>query len=1174
MADTDSANIEESRDNEVMSNDVPESTEGIKKLEDVTSHAGHRSQSEESVVPTVGSLDSPAAADDVSSQSVASSVTDSMAESTTATIGSSIHGADPLTTIPSNHFTGDAVVNNIGEDEQPSSETPEPIVPSSEPDPPNPSLVSGTQEEQTPAGQPEISGNQDHPQEGESQQQPEANTGIVDSLLPNELSSLTDGQQITDMAALLEAQQQSHQQEEYDTNVQGGNEVAPLPFVLESQVIMVNGEQHTLVSQAIDESTGEQLVILESASGSQFALPLSTLTGSIQTDDGQQQPQSEQPILQQDQQQQDLVGQALVQDVASTMIDGLANIAVNQQPLQNDFSNINGGVPHVSEVVSPQQETLTVSQSVTNQAATTVVDSNGQTLVQGGIVSDSSGNQFVIMTEGVSDSAGQQINLTDVIEAGQVSTDNSNAGNFILQTEDVTDTGIKQQQNMTQIISEGPPLTSHEEAIIQAVTASGNLTEGQIIHCVSEGVTMAYQIGSASNGELSLIQLGPVDAKQQTANQKKGRVTNRFGNSIVGQQQQIYNTSPTGKKRPVQSSLSVTARSNSGKMNPLPKTIGTDISITRVSNASGKVLPKNFPYSSAENSSLLTGSLPGPSQLASSRKTYSRKNIVWVDSNNESAATTSASPPVPAIVSTNENMTVSPATLPPKKSPSVRAAAFNTTVSPTETISRVSKKIEVVQTKKTPEKEESPKKASPAKEVILETKADTNGTPEVPAIETVVPAPATKRGRRRTASSSDKEAAVVPESPSKAHSKTEAATPKPVAKTETVTPRRGGRPKKIVPSGVVEETPAPTPTVEEAVPVEVLPPPVVAAEAEPVMEEAVKSPEKVGTAPAIGRGGRRKTQAAAPVVKEVTESEAPKVNSENNIAENKTEVATHAVEETGIRRSGRPSKRKVEEDFVDPDVELATKRGARKSVKIAEPVATTNVNDSIEVAEEAMEISDVEPKGVQEAKTSRRISSRRVTTSSVSEAEDEKIVPETPTKKSRKSVTIQEPVSDETATNKTPSKSISFASSSGAATTSAYTSPMSPSKKKLTPILKTTNYTPRGRRLDSPIVETFTPVDQEKINRDLRKSLETLEDKRSSDQKYDIDSSECSIHIRQQSPSLRPSLGADSSYTCQKCGFFTTRMYILVRHHKEDCPAIKNAWMHIWQKEIQQRQSQ
>ena len=1084
MADIQDGDIKEnhhiSSKPDVVSASMEDVDEAVNKT-DEDKLIGHLSQSGESVEPTVGSVDG-SLPDDVSSQSVASSVTDSMAESTTATIGSSIHGADSLTT--TTPFPNETCNVNSVEDEQPTSETPEPIVGSSEPDHPNTGLDQTSSRE-----------------EGVVQQTDNTTEDLVQSL--NELSgSLTEpGQQLTPEALAAALEQQSQQQFDSSSAIQGSNEVAPLPFMLESQVIMVNGEQHTIISQGIDESTGEQLVILESASGSQFALPLSTLTGSLQADDGQQLPQdnqqqSEQQILNQE---QDLVGQALVQDVASTMIDGLANIAVNQQALQqndNNFANVNGGVTTEG----------TDSHAVSGNQATSVVDSNGQALVAGGIVSDSSGNQFVIMTEGVSDAAGQQINLTDVMQ-GQVTSETSNAGSFMLE-----DQGMKDVSSH-QIISEGPPLTSHEEAIIQAVTASGNLTEGQVIHCVSEGVTMAYQIGSASNGELSLIQLGPVDAKQSPV--KRGK---RYGDSMLGSQH-FFSSSVSKKKQPIQSSLSV-SKTTPGRT-PINKVVGTDISITRVTNTAGKVLPKVFPYSSAENSSLLTGSLPGPSQLASSRKTYSRKNIVWVNSEANDAAKSIA---VPAIVSTNDSMSVTsaPAILHPKKSMARAAVSANTT-SPTETITRVSKKIEVVQTKKL---HEEPKKKTPEKkEVVVEAKVDTNGEDVVTeaVIEENSAAAFGRKGRRRTTSSSESKGAVVPESPSKAVI--------PPAKQES-SPRRGGRPKKAV-QDLQDEV------VEDE-----------SASVEPVVEEAV---EKI---PAVGRGRRKTNSPVASVEEAHMTLKSPEMRIKTSETKTQEAVATPVAEETGIRRSGRASKRKVEEDFVDPDVELSAKRGSRKSVKITENVVLTTVTDN---HDDIIETEDTVIPTTPETgfKTGKRVSMRRPTASS----EEDK-----PVEKKRKSVTIQEP--EESTPKKSPSKS-----SSPAATTSAYSSPVSPSKK-LTPILKQTNYKPRGKRLAEPLVCTFSPLDVEKQNKELRQSIDNLDDSRNPDQRYDIDSPECSIHVRQQSPSLRstPGVSCDTSYTCQKCGFHTSRMYILVRHHKEECPAIKNAWMHIWQNEIKNRQ--
>ena len=132
-------------------------------------------------------------------------------------------------------------------------------------------------------------------------------------------------------------------------------------------------------------------------------------------------------------------------------------------------------------------------------------------------------------------------------------------------------------------------------------------------------------------------------------------------------------------------------------------------------------------------------------------------------------------------------------------------------------------------------------------------------------------------------------------------------------------------------------------------------------------------------------------------------------------------------------------------------------------------------------------------------------------------------------------------------------------------------SPSVTSDLKLTPILKTTSkYSPvaKGKRLDPAVVCYFSPTDQEVIQMRLRESISTLSDTRSPAEKYDLISTDCSIHVRVQPSALLYKRGSDSTYICQKCGYTTSRLNNLIFHHKDQCSVVQHAVRQLWAHEI------
>jgi len=128
---------------------------------------------------------------------------------------------------------------------------------------------------------------------------------------------------------------------------------------------------------------------------------------------------------------------------------------------------------------------------------------------------------------------------------------------------------------------------------------------------------------------------------------------------------------------------------------------------------------------------------------------------------------------------------------------------------------------------------------------------------------------------------------------------------------------------------------------------------------------------------------------------------------------------------------------------------------------------------------------------------------------------------------------------------------------------------------KLTPIIK---FSPKsssspelGKKERVSLVVSYGPfADGNEEKSQLRNSVTSLSDLRSSSEFYDFDSSECSFHVRHQTSNLVSFTprGSGGNYTCQKCGYRTSRMNNLVLHHKDQCPVVKDAVRLHWQNEI------
>lgn len=920
-------------------------------------------------------------------------------------------------------------------------------------------------------------------------------------------------------------------------------------LLIEAQTtIEVNGEKHTIISQAIDQNTGETLVILASESGNHFALPISALTGGITLagdapgEGGEEVP----PVVEAG--TDDGNSSSIVTDNASE-VDGniISTVASGNGDTQGSIPQSQvGDSPGTSlETVSLPQEqpTPVVTNGVLeNDSSQPSVDDNIQATIgvqdnQGTVLAENTnatlqaivsgdGGQYVIMTEDGT-SAGQ-INLADVLGDGA-----ADGQTFVVQSEEpvVQVPPSKPPITQTQIITEG--MTPAEEAIVQAISASGNLTEGQIIHCVQGNVTIAYQIGSTSNGELSLIQLGPVTTTSSSTTKRNTSVRQRSSQPAVRTTSQ--NTTAQSKKRqisvveenrpkpPIQTTKTFTSGSG----------MTSSVTITRVEtgNKRGSVATV---VPNSETTSLLTGTLPGPTQLASSRRTYSKKNILWVnpESTNVPSSAQDIQAAVPALLSTNSDIVVSKTVVPvdspqvpvkknlpspTRASPVVRTPTK--TQQPVPVVSespKVDKKVvelrkaevkqnnaagkpsEAIEPAKIKVKDSPTPKAQPHQSSISVEVKNNNVDAEVRKSSRVSRRPVRISESEPTSQSNETSSAIADDLTAEVSQ-----TDKEV---NSAHPAKRGRRSASSEKTPIQSSPTRTSSRRIAKAGELV-------SKEPVINDTKHVSDPVSTAEDV-------------IMEDLTQKESEKKRSEDNAEQN-----------SDRRRSSRVPKKKVESDFVAEPVAERTLRRSKGEVSTTSEVSASEVDSKPEVSEK--EKTNIEEPSI---KTTPK---KRVGFHETIVADSPPPRAGTPTKRNNKS------------DSPSPIKRQKF----------------SPNTSKLTPILKPTNYTPRGKRLPSPIICSFSPFDRDTEVAKLRESISSISDSRRSEERYDTESSNGIIHVRIQSPSLSYTPGSEASYSCQKCGFRTSRMNNLVNHHKEQCPVVRSACMLLWQSQIRNQQS-
>lgn len=916
-------------------------------------------------------------------------------------------------------------------------------------------------------------------------------------------------------------------------------------LLIEAQTtIEVNGEKHTIISQAIDQNTGETLVILASESGNHFALPISALTGGITLASDAAPAVEEVPNPPVVEAGTGDGNSSIVTDNASE-VDGniISTVASGDGDTQGSIpqSQVGDSSGTSLETVSVPQEqpTPVVTNGVLeDDSSQPAVDNNIQATIgiqdnQGTVLADNTnatlqaivagdGGQYVIMTDDGT-SAGQ-INLADVLGDGA-----ADGQTFVVQSEEsvVQVPPSKPPVTHTQIITEG--MTPAEEAIVQAISASGNLTEGQIIHCVQGNVTIAYQIGSTSNGELSLIQLGPVTTTSSSTTKRNSSVRQRSNQPAARATSQ--NIAAQSKKKPI-------SMVEENKPKPPIQTTKTftsgsgmtsSVTITRVEtgNKRGSVATV---VPNSETTSLLTGTLPGPTQLASSRRTYSKKNILWVNSESTNVASSAqdTQAEVPALLSTNADIVVSKTVVPvdspqvpvkknlpspTKASPVVRTPTK--TQQPVPVVSeppKVDKKVvelkkaevkqnnaaakpsEAIEPAKIKVKDSPPPKAQPQASISVEVKSNN------------VDAEVRKSGRlsRRPVRISESEpTSHSNETSSDVAADLTAEVPQTDKEVNSAHPAKRGR--RSASSEKIQSSPTRTSSRRSAKAGEL-------ASKEPVLNDTKHVPDPTSTAEDV-------------IMEDLTQKESEKKKSEDIADQN-----------TDRRRSTRVPKKKIENDFVAEPVAERSLRRSKGEASTTSEVSASEVDSKPEVSE--TEKANIEEPSIKTTPKKRVGFHETIVADSPPRAA-------TPTKRNNKS------------DSPSPIKRQKF----------------SPNTSKLTPILKPTNYTPRGKRLPSPIICSFSSLDRDTEVAKLRESISSIPDSRRSEERYDTESPNGVIHVRIQSPSLSYTPGSEASYSCQKCGFRTSRMNNLVNHHKEQCPVVRSACMLLWQSQIRNQQS-
>lgn len=844
-----------------------------------------------------------------------------------------------------------------------------------------------------------------------------------------------------------------------------------------------------------------------------------------------------------------------------------------------------------------------------------------ETLVANAMVSGGEGNYVIMATtdDGQVANLPAELNLSDVINAGSTS-----GQTFLIETPEglVACTAATNEEGAVQLVTDNNG--ENAAALIGAAQAAGNLMEGQIIQATASGQTVAYTITSTSNGfeitPVAPVQQGKVTTKSKPRSRPppKTKPPTTSGQTIL---------QPSAVKSPPTPVTAITAKKRSAGSrtkpvsSPSAPVVSPPTSIPPLQPDSLKVAT-----TTSSASSMLT-SVPGPSQLAASRRTYSKKsNIVWLNLEQSQLVSkpelVTTKTPIskttadPKITATNTAIKYS------EKSNMVTAVKSSvnltgspvTKVQPTSIVTNTSQKVTI---NKSEVKSLSPVKSSNVTEkssgltksekLTSQTTKPSNTKEEIVAVKSkvegssiLIPKTSESETVKESRKSPEKTAKKVKEQPAKI-------TPTlPVASKTTVENIKLAEKLKVDTNEKkaedVDEKPARRSSRKGSVTMQAT-----------VVETNSKTNPNTTISPKpettpltssarITRGRRSKSseqnESETPILSSEVLAKEPESkdsliaeNSETQVTETeketpkeeekvkKTEENKDVTPDTGRKKGS--AKRKVQFDpkAIEADEDKLESRFAkrkptpvatRRSLRSATPKSDeqekdvpTSLKNGPKDEKESSEVSDDTPK--EELNELQLRSSTRKRKVKSTESVKELNEDENKTKSS---------VSDEKAAksniNITDTPSIVKRGRGRPPKKSLALLPEQPTTKKAKPTLKRETWAPTSDVAPTRQFETFLPDEEEYEEQFRRKTLATLSELRSPNEYYEYSSSGCTFHIRHQSNSLTctPRTGS-GNYNCQKCGYHTTRVNNLVLHHKDQCSYVRNAVLQQWQTELQ-----
>ncbi|KAI1296862.1 hypothetical protein HDE_05238 [Halotydeus destructor] len=1027
-------------------------------------------------------------------------------------------------------------------------------------------------------------------------------------------------------------------------SVAGGEEEDSVStqMVLHPQTFELNGESIVL-QQGHDPNTGEVVFLLQDENGQHIAVPPESLPGLLQmsgdVDKMISLPVSSEhehvPVTSSDMMAVNLESLAEIADSAlnipvsatasiadtsvvqavetpkmsvSDQIIGESNTNTEDQSLASDVSQQD---PSASEERMNLGTETSLNNETNAEIPTSLGNTNGSNIGNlMGISEDD--NNIVIMTTGA-DGSPTEINLADLV----------NSGATLVETpEGYVQCSMPQEAEQEQGISEGD--SAAEQAILQAAQAAlaeGTLTEGQIIQTEANGHMLTYAVTSTSNGleltQINLNQAKPPSPKKPAVKPVRMRPVAPAGETLlIG----ARNTTPTIVQRSTVSPIK--------KKLPMKSTVGASSNQVETSQINSN--RANSSSLTSTPSSLLTASAPGPSQLASSRRTYSKKNIVWLNPEQpttESKPINTTSHVADKTVKNDQPISSKPVnegtSNPPTPVPSPVKAPLSETLNPTGKVAKTSLNQRPISK---PLNQDAPKKPLPLNsDIVAKIAGKVVSNDKVPKdVTTIEEKPAPKLAVEpeslmtnndiniETVKPSDELVAIVPkeeaeskeiieepvaeksgetadkvelsEPMEKVDSKADEMENKHVA---TPIPKKRGRPPKTpkpVAQAIVEEDPeavkVPTPVaapersrrVKKDQPAEILEKTTESVDVdEPKVEqpEPVVEPKDVET-PTPKRKGRPPKRKRTKSDVSVIDSTEAKVEPENaEIVPKETQVSESLpVDQDATETPAVPERVETPQEEVTEKTPVSRGRG-RPPKRKPTPVNKPDVDENqVKIEEEVLDIPSRPRRSVRKDSLS-----ETETPKLESAAEDSEMLEASEERKNKRvGFKFSEESSDETPVAKKPRV--------GRPPKTPIPPPRAKSTTpKLTPSILKANSTPTpidrkayaASSPRTPIVKSYGEYDEEAERKSLHDSILSLADSRTPEQKYDYSEYDCSFRVRQQTSATFTPRGTEGSYACQKCGYRTSRINNLVLHHKDQCPYVKNMAMLYWENEIRKQ---